>query len=795
MSLPPRPALAIPLPLSVLVAGCLALAAAPIAAASWLRLGLTLLGVTLFATAALLALAEGQRRRRCRNVARSLSLLAEHDAIPTLLADRLGEVHWRNPAARAAGTGGRTATAFLETMIAAPGALVARLQDRAEQTGWAAEDLITRRGHLRVSVRTAHEDLFVWRFEDLGARPDQRRATDALTLPMIVAGPAGTILYMNEAARSLIGGRPRHVDAVLGAAPLVSGRNHTLRTAEGPVDCLLAVVNGPGGRREIYLLPASASLPPSAAQWAVIETLPIPLLKVSRTGEVLAANRSARALIPVPVPQGTRLSDLLEGLGRPVAEWVADVAEGRAAAGPQFLRGRGEHQDWFLRVTLTLAGPAEDLHLLAILDDVTELKALEAQFVQSQKMQALGQLAGGVAHDFNNLLTAISGHCDLLLLRHDERTPDYADLIQIRQNANRAASLVDQLLSFSRKQNLLPETFDLRDTLSDLTHLLNRLTGERIRLTLDHDPDLHAVRADRRQLEQVIMNLVVNARDAMPDGGEIRIETGNVLLPQPVTRDRAVIPAGRWVTVQVHDQGIGIPPERLPKIFEPFYTTKRPGEGTGLGLSMAYGIIKQTGGFIFATSEPGRGSTFTIWLPAHDWPDPAPPVPGPAEGAVPRRQGSVLLVEDEAPVRAFASRALRLRGHRVIEADSAEAALAILEDPEVAVDLFVTDVVMPGRDGPSWVREAITRRPGTRVVFVSGYAEDDFAEHKAMVPHSVFLAKPFSLQDLTDVVRDQLALIGAEAVTPDDAPAPPDGRRSRSAQPSRPPPHRPGTAP
>jgi len=373
-------------------------------------------------------------------------------------------------------------------------------------------------------------------------------------------------------------------------------------------------------------------------------------------------------------------------------------------------------------------------------------------------MQAIGQLAGGVAHDFNNLLTAISGHCDLLLLRHDQGDADYGDLIQIHQNANRAASLVGQLLAFSRKQNLMPEIIDLRDALADLTHLLNRLVGEKVQLTLTQDPALRCIRADKRQLEQVIMNLVVNARDAMPDGGDIRLETGNVTFEVPLERDRATVPPGAYVAVRVIDEGCGIAPEKLTKIFEPFYTTKRPGEGTGLGLSTAYGIVKQTGGFIFVDSTPGQGTIFTLYFPAHDH----PPAQAAAEARDPaplpsrKAEGVVLLVEDEAPVRAFASRALRLRGYSVLEADSAEAALAMLSDPDLAVDLFVTDVIMPGKDGPTWVREALADRPETKVVFVSGYAEDAFAEHKAAIPNSVFLPKPFSLTDLTTTVQRQL---------------------------------------
>ncbi|WP_150120128.1 ATP-binding protein, partial [Sulfitobacter sp. HI0021] len=306
---------------------------------------------------------------------------------------------------------------------------------------------------------------------------------------------------------------------------------------------------------------------------------------------------------------------------------------------------------------------------------------------------------------------------------------------------------------------LRPETLDMRDTLADLTHLLNRLVGEKVTLTLSHDPVLAPIRADKRQLEQVLMNLVVNARDAMPAGGEIRILTEVTTLDQPLERDRVSVPAGRYVTVQVHDDGTGIPKDKLQKVFEPFFTTKRTGEGTGLGLSTAYGIVKQTGGFIFIDSELGRGTCFTLYFPVLEGQPHTvsrKTASQPDQGPVQRSDGVILLVEDEAPVRAFASRALRLRGYTVLEAESAEAALKMLEDQELDIDVFVTDVVMPGMDGPSWVRQALKQRPDVRVVFVSGYAEGNFGQEQSKIPNSVFLPKPFSLTDLTNTVHNQL---------------------------------------
>jgi two-component system, cell cycle sensor histidine kinase and response regulator CckA len=393
--------------------------------------------------------------------------------------------------------------------------------------------------------------------------------------------------------------------------------------------------------------------------------------------------------------------------------------------------------------------------LLAVFSDATELKTLEAQFVQSQKMQAVGQLAGGVAHDFNNLLTAINGHCDLLLMRHDVADQEHGDLMQIRQNANRAAALVRQLLAFSRKQTLRPTVINLQDTLGELTHLLNRLLTDKVTLRIEHGPDLSLVRVDERQLEQVIMNLVVNARDAMPRGGEVRITSRNVHLHRDLHRDRAVILRGDYVVVEVADSGHGIPDGKLNKIFEPFYTTKQVGEGTGLGLSTAYGIIKQTGGFIFADSPPGQGAIFTIYLPAYDRIETPPVVdPEPKRARDLSGRGLVLLVEDEDPVRSFAARALRLRGYTVVEAASGEEALEVLQDPDLHIDVMLSDVIMPGLDGPAWVREAQKTRPGAKVIFMSGYAEDAFVGGDSGVPGSAFLPKPFTLNELTQKVKD-----------------------------------------
>ncbi|HEY9039355.1 MAG TPA: ATP-binding protein [Roseovarius sp.] len=689
----------------------------------------------------------------------SVRRLIEHDAAASVVTGPDGSILCCNTAAERAYNAQDfdTLAGALRPLIANPGAILYRLQTRAAVRGSAHEDMVTGAGHMRLSVHRAGSDSLLWRIEKSSNLVARR--SDTVPLPMLTVGRNNAVLFMNDAARLLIGERARSLDRICPALPLRSGQMNDISTQSGVQSCLVVELEGVAGRREIFLMPGVTVTEAPAKGWTFFDELPVPLLKLTRSGTIELCNRPAADLLGCDVSQGRQITDLLEGLGRSIPDWLEDAAFARGALHSEFLRVRRSDREVFIQVTLNRATENGDTILIAVLNDATELKSLEAQFVQSQKMQAIGQLAGGVAHDFNNLLTAISGHCDLLLLRHDQGDSDYGDLLQINQNANRAASLVNQLLAYSRKQTLRPEIMDLRDAMSDLTHLLNRLVGEKVVLSLNHDPTLWSIRADKRQFEQVVMNLVVNARDAMPEGGEIRIETENVTLESALQRDRAVVAPGQWVRISVTDQGMGIPPDRLTKVFEPFFTTKRTGEGTGLGLSTAYGIVKQTGGFIFVDSEEGAGTTFFLMFPAHEAVAPlSEPIQRPQIDMAPT-EGLVLLVEDEAPVRAFASRALQMRGFTVLEAESAEDALEILEDPEIHIDVFVTDVVMPGMDGPSWVQQALKVRPDVRVVFVSGYAEEDFGDTQARIPNSVFLPKPFSLTELTEVVQRQISIL------------------------------------
>lgn len=412
---------------------------------------------------------------------------------------------------------------------------------------------------------------------------------------------------------------------------------------------------------------------------------------------------------------------------------------------------------------------SQDAHpvMLLHMTDQTEQKNLEMRFAHSQKMQAVGQLAGGVAHDFNNLLTAMIGFCDLLLMRHPAGDPSFADIMQIKQNANRAANLVRQLLAFSRRQTLQPKVLDMTDVLAELSNLIRRLIGENIELNMIHGRDLGMVKADQGQLEQVIINLAVNARDAMPEGGSLTIRTSEVEIDKvgPPARelvspeDDEQITPGQYVLVEMADTGTGIPKDIIKNVFEPFFSTKEIGSGTGLGLSTVYGIIKQTGGYVYVKTEEGAGTTFYLYFKRHD--RPPPQAEETAEDTRPSDLTggeTILLVEDETPVRIFAARALRNKGYHVLEADSGESALTVFSQHDGQVDVIITDVVMPGMNGPKMVEALRQHYPerfaALEVIFISGYAENAFVDTFGADREFNFLAKPFTLKQLAAKVKE-----------------------------------------
>ncbi len=508
-----------------------------------------------------------------------------------------------------------------------------------------------------------------------------------------------------------------------------------------------------GDQCEIFLFVPDTETVSEVSAAETLDAVPVSLLQLDVEGRVLWANHQAREMLGSAFEVGTLLGDIAKPLSRSLDNLLEEIRSGESNAAGEMVRLL-EGDDRFAQVTLTRMTLMGQPSLIAVLTDASELRLLEDKFAQSQKMEAVGKLAGGVAHDFNNVLTAISGHCDLLLLRKDASHPDFSDLTQIRQNSNRAATLVRQLLAFSRKQTLQPRTLSVQDVVTDTLYLLDRLIGERTTLSLDLGRDIGSVQADHQQLEQALMNLVVNARDAMPEGGIITIATRSRLVQVEEQRRGIVIPPGEYVEICVSDNGTGIDEKHIDKVFDPFYTTKPQGEGTGLGLSTVYGIVKQSGGYIYVENIASGGAGFTVLLPRADRFGEAPPPEPEAEKSAADQtgQGAVMLVEDEAPVRSFASRALKLRGYKVIEAESAEDAMDYLNGTSDAIDVLVSDVMMPGMDGPTFATEARKIRPDMRVIFISGYAEDSFRRN-LKDDDFLFLPKPFSLNELTAKVK------------------------------------------
>ncbi len=499
------------------------------------------------------------------------------------------------------------------------------------------------------------------------------------------------------------------------------------------------------------------------------EHAPVAVLQLNADGIVQEANVTFGALLPRGEAAVDRsLYDFVREEDRePVAKYLQAAWEDDPSDGPLevALFSGPKQRSMELYASSMTDAEGEVSGLLLHLIDTTTQRNLEIQFAQSQKMQAVGQLAGGVAHDFNNLLTAMIGHCDLLLLRARPGDETFPDIMQVKQNANRAANLVRQLLAFSRQQTLRPKVLSLTDVLAELTHLVRRLIGENIELRIEHGRDLGLVKVDQGQFEQVVINLAVNARDAMVGGGMLEISTTNISLAASQDLGHDLIKPGEYVMVQVRDTGKGIKKEDLGRIFEPFFTTKQQGtgtgSGTGLGLSTVFGIVKQTGGYIFPVSELDMGTTFSIYLPRYvptaDDVATAADRDEDEDEARPKDltgKGKILLVEDEEAVRMFAARALRNKGYTVLEADCGEAALKCFNDHNADIDLLVSDVVMPQMDGPTLVREVRAQRPDLKVIFISGYAEDAFRRN--LDPDSEFelLPKPFSLKQLAGRVKE-----------------------------------------
>ncbi|MFN4141368.1 response regulator [Aestuariivirga sp.] len=490
-----------------------------------------------------------------------------------------------------------------------------------------------------------------------------------------------------------------------------------------------------------------------------INNAPIGIAEVDKDGTIRMANAAF-----IDLSQKARRGAAL----------ASAIVESERARLEQTLAAALSGEGTLHRIEATVEGPgprnvlftftrlaAEDDTAVVFAVDKTESKTLEVQLAQSQKLLAVGQLASGIAHDFNNVLTPIIGFADLLLAKMRPTDPAFADVMNIKQNANRAANLVRQLLAFSRKQTLQPKVHVLTEALSDLGNLLGRVLGEKVELRISHDRDLGFVLVDIHQFEQVIINLAVNARDAMPNGGTLTVRTYNV----PVEASRSIMPSlmppGEYVACEVEDTGTGIPEHIREKIWEPFFSTKEVGKGTGLGLSTVYGIVKQTGGFIFCDSEMGKGTTFRIYLPRYYPEETQAPAADEKPAEAPKRadytgKERILLVEDEDAVRAFALRALTSRGYTVVEADSGESAIEKIDGDERGFDLIISDVVMPEMDGPTLLRELRKRGIETKFVFVSGYPGEQFEQDLEGHSGFSFMPKPFSLKQLVEKVKEAM---------------------------------------
>ncbi len=611
------------------------------------------------------------------------------------------------------------------------------------------------------------------------------------------AEPDGRIVYMNATLAEWLGiDLTRFEPSALKLADIVQGdgiallaappaddemRNRTaiidldLQRANGqslPVRLLhrvpVTVDGAPGATRTVVLNRSPGEESSEALRAAEVRfarffnNTPIAIAAIDRQGRIGRTNAPFLRMFPGVRPDASRaLTDLVADQDKPnLSAALAAAAEGAGVvpAIDATLAGEGQRSGRFFINPVAEGAGGSEMVIVNVLD-ITEQRALEHQVRQQQKMESVGQLAGGIAHDFNNVLTAIIGFSDLLLANHRPSDPSFQDIMNIKQNANRAAGLVRQLLAFSRRQTLRPQVLTLSDTLSDLSMLLQRLLGESVKLELVHGRDLWPVKFDLNQFEQVIVNLAVNGRDAMPKGGTMTIRTKNLPGSEVAAFGYSPLPEVDYVMIEVADTGSGMSPEVQAKIFEPFFSTKDVGKGTGLGLSTVYGIVKQTGGHIYFSSEMGKGTTFRIFVPRHV----------PAEGEVVAGQAevaaeitdltgtaSILLVEDEEAVRAFAARALTSRGYKVSEAASGIEALEVMAELDNQIDLVVSDVVMPELDGPSLLKELRKTRPDLKIIFVSGYAEDAFRKNLPENEKFHFLPKPFSLKQLAVAVKETL---------------------------------------
>ncbi|HEY8571883.1 MAG TPA: ATP-binding protein [Phenylobacterium sp.] len=612
------------------------------------------------------------------------------------------------------------------------------------------------------------------------ADPGAEKLIEALSEPAAIAAPDGRVQAANAAWKALLGSTPRlpkngssaaSLFAALGAARRgetgkasikTNGAEHEATVSPLGARRFLVRLMGQGGSlalpsaaMEVLTAFSTAGTPPPKVLDAFAAASPFGAALIEGEdpfdAKIIEANAALRA-VAHGGETGQAFGELIDAASR------ADAAQ-KLAAGHSPLEVRLAHDP--TRVAHLYLSKS-DGRWVAYLVDVSEQKQIELQLAQSQKMQAIGQLAGGVAHDFNNLLTAIFMQLDVLASRHPVGDPSYEGLNEIRQTSTRAADLVRKLLAFSRKQTVQREILDLGELISEFEVLLRRVLYEDVKLTTDYGRNLPQVRADRGQLETAVMNLAVNARDAVraQGGGTVRIRTARVSQEQAQAMGYPTA-QGDQALIEVSDDGPGIAPEIMEKIFEPFFTTKPVGEGTGLGLATVYGIVKQSDGWISIDSKPGEGAAFRIFLPVHIPSSVVQPAPQPVAPKRPAARdlsgaGRILFVEDEDAVRSVAAKLLRARGYEVMEAASGEEALELAETHAGEIDLMISDVVMPGMQGPDLLKQARQYLGAAPVMFISGYAESEFSDLLEGETNVSFLPKPIDIKTLAERVKQEL---------------------------------------
>jgi two-component system cell cycle sensor histidine kinase/response regulator CckA len=782
--------------------------------------------LVLYAVAAGETAGRNMRRKINQNQAPSAAVLAsqamESFPDPVLMTDQRGATRWANAAYRelaraTAGFGQSFGIPGVDRIWAGAGGgdgAVYRLA-RAAARGEGACELLPplelangQIGQFHLEALPQADQLILWRLTPVGDRSMGQASSMAdwsqhAPIGLFSLRSSGEIAMGNATLREWLGLLEGERFPALGDILAGEGARAVLQTRGGEgiarIDCRLKARDGiesPAvvvvewasgdpqvGRAVIYGLSSTGS-PPGVAQ-AMSEARP-----AGRTlDDMFASAPFGVVRLDGADPETAMIEDvnpalvqLSGGTAIPGVKFrdIFNWEDGRSATDAFAVAMAGGKEPAEARLECASAtyvhlafAPARGGKRVAYIIDVTAWKELERQFSQANKMQAVGQLAGGVAHDFNNLLTAVRLNCDELLNRHPVGDPDYGELQSINQTVVRAAGLVRKLLAFSRKQTFRMEAMDIGDLLSDVSVLLRQIVEETVRLDILHGRDLPLIKVDKGQLETAIINLAANARDAMSaqGGGSLVIRT-SLLNDEDVRKAGAPNPRpGPWVAIAVSDEGHGMDSETLEKIFEPFFTTKEAGKGTGLGLATVYGIVKQSGGFLFAEREVGTGTTFTIYLPGHqpsaeetaeikqaEEARTVEPTPSDLSG-----HGRILLVEDEDAVRHIAAKTLAKRGYEVVEACDGEEAYEILEDDEEGFDLLISDVVMPGLDGPGLLMKARHMLKDTRVVFISGYAAEEFSKTLSEEQEVSFLPKPFTLIQLAEKVKIEMGLRGDKA--------------------------------